>query len=211
MLPGRENFILSKYHPEVKLKILVFVSDKKLCISILSRKLTSRVSASIRVKQKVTLSRPVVAGTLIFIILGVSVFLYLNLASNEQAEARSHAVSHVTDNIGKGFVDLSHLSSEEMKLLTNRDFITDTVQKDYSSVKWLLNKTLSHLTLEVSNIEYEYSLELFDKNGSRVLYFANLVDEKVFVDKLELVPNHEYNYLVRNIAGEMYAGNLLFN
>ena len=180
----------------------------------LSRRLNTTVNTSIGVKQRVSMVKYVVAGTLIFGLFGIAAFLYLNLSTAEQAEARKPLEEMLALEIDKstlGLLDLAHLTKEEMGLLQNRDFVTDTIQKEYSSVKWNLNNTLSHLTLEVSNNQHEYSLELFDRNGSRVLYFADLTSDKVFVDKLELVANHEYNYLVRNSVGEMYAGNLLFN
>jgi len=138
--------------------------------------------------------------------------MYLNLANSEQAEAGTkRKITKAEIAKIKSLVDLSHLSYEEMELLLNRDFVRDTLQKEYPSVKWNTNNVLSHLTLEVGNNKYEFSLELFDRNGSRVLYFANLTEEKVFVDKLELIPNYEYNYLITNSIGEMYAGNLKFN
>lgn len=153
-----------------------------------------------------------VAGTLAFAIIGVSVFLYLNFANNEQASAGNRSKDknkQSEQQTGNALVDLSHLSFDEMALLTDHDFVRDTVRKDYTSVKWNMNNSLSHLTLEVSNTKYAYSLELFDKNGSSVLYYDNLVDDKVFVDKMELIPNQTYSYLVRNSVGEMYVGELV--
>lgn len=187
-------------------------------------RLTTSVKNTVKVSQRITIVKYVAAGTLIVTILGVAAFFYFNLGSSEDAEAGSRpegGMEEVVDNTYKipdqqklaasSVIDFaSYLNGDEMKLLMDRSFVRDTTRKEYTSVKWNLNESFSHLTLEVSNSRYEYSLEVFDKNGSRVLYFAHLTDEKFMVDKFDLVSNHEYSYVVKNIAGELYAGNLRF-
>jgi len=179
------------------------------------RKLSTSVKTTVKVSQRITLVKYAVAGTLLITLLGGAVFLYFNLANSEHAEAgnRPKGGEEELQNAhrSRSLIDLSQLSLNEMELLSNRDFVRDTTKKTYASVKWNLNNSLSHLTLEVANSKNEYSLEIFDQNGFRVLYFVNLTDEKFFVDKMELLPNHEYSYLVKNTANELYAGNLKFN
>lgn len=168
-----------------------------------------------------TIVKYVVVGTFIIGLLGGGIFLFLNLGNSENAEAGTHPkgeMDEVGDNTYKDLqsntnataIDFSaYLNTEEMELLTNRDFIRDTTRKEYTSVKWNLDNH-DHLTLEVTNNKSTYSLEVFDHNGTRVLIFGNISDETFIVDKLDLVANHEYTYLVRNTAGELYAGNFKF-
>ena len=168
-------------------------------------------NSTVRLKQKTTIVRYAVAGALVFSVFGLIVFLYLNFANSGEALAGSQGSRELStysqnESENLSFVDLSHLSPEEMKLITSHDFTNDTIQKQYSSVKWNLNNSMSHMTLEVSSTMHEYSLELFSPNGMRVLFFDNLRDDKVFVDKFELIPNQQYSYLVKNDVGEIYAG-----
>ncbi len=178
----------------------------------LRTKLSVTPNTTVKVKPRLLTVKYVVAGALIFTLIGVAVFVYLNLGSSEDAAAGMRKPPNATDAPARPVLpDLSFLSREEMNLLTDRSFVRDTVRKDYTSVKWNVNASMSHLTLEVSNTKFQYTLELFDQNGQRVLNFINLDEAKVFVDKLQLMPNHQYNYVVRNTIGEMYAGSVMFN
>lgn len=131
-------------------------------------------------------------------------FLYMNFGSSDNAMAGGNGAG-TTDVKELAFVDLSHLSSDEMSLLSNRDFENDTIRKDYESVKWDLN-SMTHLVLEVSNAGLEFSLELFDLEGVRVLQLEGLNEKKVFVDRRELTPDQQYNYVIKNTEGDIYAG-----
>lgn len=181
----------------------------------MKRKLSTSVKTTVKVSQRITIIKYVIAGTLLFAVIGGVVFFYLNLGNSENAEAGNRPKGGLEEAEvvfdSKSIVDLSRLSMDEMELLTNRDFVRDTTKKVYASVKWNLNNSLSHLTLEVANSKAQYSLEIFDQNGFRVMNFVNLTDEKFFVDKMELIPNYEYSYVVKNTANELYAGNLKFN
>lgn len=181
----------------------------------MKRKLSTSVKTTVKVSQRISLVKYAVAGTLLIAMIGGAIFLYLNLGNSENAEAgnRPKGGQEELQNAyqSRSIVDLSQLSLDEMELLTNRDFAHDTTKKVYASVKWNLNNSQSHLTLEVANSKAQYSLEIFDQNGFRVMNFVNLTDEKFFVDKMELIPNHQYSYVVKNTDSELYAGNLKFN
>lgn len=181
----------------------------------MKRKLSTSVKTTVKVSQRITLVKYAVAGTLLVAVIGGVIFLYLNLGNSEHAAAGNRQESGITETenapTAMSLINLSQLSPEEMELLINRDFARDTTRKNYASVKWDVNSSPSHLTLEITNSTAQYSLEIFDRNGFRVMNFVNLTDKKFLVEKLDLIPNHEYNYLVKNTAGELYAGILTFN
>jgi len=168
------------------------------------QRLRLHVNPTVKVSQRARLIRYAAAGTLIVALFGGIAFLYMNFGSSDNAMAGGNGAG-TTDAKELAFVDLSHLSSDEMSLLSNRDFQNDTIRKDYESVKWDIN-SMTHLVLEVSNARLEFSLELFDLEGIRVLRFDGLNEKKVIVDRKELTPYKQYNYVVKNKEGDIYAG-----
>lgn len=176
------------------------------------RKISTSVKTTVKVSQKITFVKCLVAGTLIILLAAGGVFVYLNIGDSEQAAA-GNLPGGAAKSAGatQSLFDLSLLSIDEMEALTNRDFAYDTTRKNYTSVKWDFNNSLSYLTLEVTNNKSEYSLEIFDQNGYRVVHFVNITDEKFLLDKIDLIPNQEYSYVVKNTTGELYAGLLKFN
>lgn len=168
------------------------------------QRLRLHVNSSVKLSQRATIIRYAAAGTLMAALIGGIAFLYMNFASSDNAIAGNNDVE--TSDIKKlAFVDLSHLSLDEMDLLNNRDFENDTIRKEYESVKWDLN-SMTHLVLEVSNAGLEFSLELFNLEGIRVLQFEGLNEKRVFVDRKGLNPDQQYNYVVKNKEGDIYAG-----
>lgn len=179
----------------------------------MKRKLSTSVKTTVKVSQRITFVKYVVAGTLFVALLAGGVFFYLNIGTSSQAVAGSKKDSELTpaDYSQISFVDLSHLSAIEMELLTNRDFTTDTTRKEYASVKWIVNNSPDFLMLEVANNKSAYSLEIFDQSGLRILNFVNLTEEKFLVEKIDLMPDHLYSYVIKNAAAELYAGSLIFH
>src|SRR5687767_12046930 len=112
---------------------------------------------------------------MIFTVLGLASFVYLHIGNSENAVAgNGGAKESMTQGDGdtqfrhqpaNADIDFSsYMSSDELQLLINRNFEHDTIRKEYTSVKWNVNTSFSHITLEVTNNKHEYSLEVFDQN-----------------------------------------------
>ncbi|GIV32897.1 MAG: hypothetical protein KatS3mg031_0432 [Chitinophagales bacterium] len=179
----------------------------------LKTKLGTSAHVTVKVKPRLLTVKYIIGGAILLTVVMGMVFIYLNLGHSDKAKAggKSSADSNIPA-FRPALPDiLSLLTGEELGLLKDRSFERDTIRKQYNSVKWHVQYSPTHLALQVHNPQYNFSLEIYDQNGTRVMNFINLNEEMVMVDKSLLLPNHRYVYVVRNTQGEIYAGNVMFN